>query len=219
VRLLIALVIWIGAVAAAVEVSTVVADSIHNPAATATQTGGGTTSPTSTAPATATIDPTAVKPTDSVSMFRTANLARALATIRSHLGARAKLEEFTIYPGYIAATAVGSASASAADIYLNVDGSYSQTSGGGGTGTPAFALSRVSATAPATLAHRIATAGRVAESQLNYFVAQVDLSDNKFRWLVYPKTGNRVEYFEAPGANGQLLEYLNNSSSGLQPVR
>jgi hypothetical protein len=36
---------------------------------------------------------------------------------------------------------------------------------------------------------------------------------------VYPKQGGRVEYFQATGATGQLLEYRTNSATGLQPVR
>jgi hypothetical protein len=47
----------------------------------------------------------------------------------------------------------------------------------------------------------------------------VDPSTNRFRWLVYTVAGSRVEYFQAAGATGELLEYVPNSSKGLQPVR
>jgi hypothetical protein len=65
---------------------------------------------------------------------------------------------------------------------------------------------------------RIATSGGVPESQLHYMVAEIDPSANRFRWLVYPLQGNRVKYFQAAGATGQLLEYLSNSSTGPRPV-
>jgi len=104
-------------------------------------------------------------------------------------------------------------------FYVNSQGSYSVEQTGGSPGdTPLFPLERIDAAVPAALAARIARAARVPESQLHYMVAEVDLSSKQFRWLVYALDTNRVEYFQAPGATGQLLEYLRNGSTGPQPV-
>ena len=217
-RLLIALVVWIGAVAAAVAVSSTVADSIHAKPAAAVSGGSGASGSNPTQPAGGPPDPSTIKPMDPLSLFRTANLTRALATVRAHVGAGARIDNFALYPGYLAMTQVRGASE--VEVYIDADGRYSTTNTGGSPGgLPVFPLSLVSATVPAALAQRIATSGHVAESELGYFVAEVDPVRNTFRWLVYPKQGNRVEYFQAAGATGQLLEYLAGSSTGLQPVR
>jgi hypothetical protein len=50
-------------------------------------------------------------------------------------------------------------------------------------------------------------------------VVEQDPANNTFRWLVYPRHGNRLEYFEATGATGPLLEYLADGSTGPRPVR
>jgi hypothetical protein len=219
-RLLIALIVWIGAVAGAGELSTVVAHSIHNAPAGAAGTsgsgsgGGGSDAGSSGAP----LDASSVKPTDALSLFRTSNFTRALTTVRSHLGAGAQLDMLALYPGYLDLTAVRAGSE--VNVYIAADGRYTETNTGGNPGGSAlFSLKRVKTDVPAALARRIATSGHVPESQLNYMVVQVDPADHHFRWLVYPRQGNRVEYFQATGATGSLLEYLTNSSTGLRPVR
>jgi hypothetical protein len=212
-RLLTALIVWVGALVGAVELSTVVAHSIHNqPAATATgvESGGGAGgSP---------FNPSAVKPTDPQSLFRTSNFARAFGAARAHLGAEAQLVTLALYPGYLDMTSVGAGGE--VNVYVAANGKYTQTNTGGNPGSlPAFSLTQVQIDVPAALARRIATAGHVPESELNYMVAHVSSADRHLRWLVYPRRGNRVEYFQASGARGPLLEYLSNSSTGLQPVR
>jgi hypothetical protein len=218
-RLLIALLAWVAAVAGAVELSTAVAHSIHNPAPTSSSgssgssgsTGGGGGS--SAAP----FDASSVKPTDPRSLFRTANLQRTFTAARTHLGARAKLEMVALYPGYVVLTAVKQGHELDVDIQAN--GTYISTdTGGSSAGSALFSLPRVKTDVPSALARQIASSGRVPESQLNYMVAELDPVDGHFRWLVYPRQGNRVEYFEAPGATGPLLELLANSATGLQPV-
>jgi hypothetical protein len=163
-------------------------------------------------------DASSVRPTDPRSLFRPANLGRALAATRAHLGARAQLDMLVLYPGYLDLTAVGAGGE--INVYIDANGSYmANNTGGNPGGSPLFSLPRVQADVPAALARRIAGSGHVPEPQLNYMVAEVDPADNHFRWLVYPRQGNRVEYFQASGATGPLLEYLSNSSTGLQPVR
>jgi hypothetical protein len=151
-------------------------------------------------------------------MFRTANFSAALGKARAALGAGAQVDNFAIYPGYISLTAVKGGRE--VDFYVDANGNAQQTDTGGSPGgTSLFRLSQVSPTAPAALAHRISTAGRVPESQLHYMVVDIDpTSNNKLEWLVYTLEGNRVEYFKAPGATGQLFEYRANSSTGLQQV-
>jgi hypothetical protein len=227
-RLLIALVVWIAAAAGAAELSVAVAHSIHTPPAGAATGaggsgtggggggGGGGASTSTGGSGGAAFDASSVKPTDSRSLFRTANFARALALIREHLGAGAKLDNVALYPGYLAVTAVRRGTE--VDVYLAADGNYTQSSGGDPGDSPLFSLSRVKTDVPAALAQRIAGPGHVPQSQLNYMVVEVDPIVHQLRWLVYPRQGNRVEYFQASGASGPLLEYLSNSSTGLQAV-
>jgi hypothetical protein len=237
-RLLIALVVWIAAAAGAAELSVAVAHSIHNPPAGAATGasgsgsgvggsgsgsggsgggGSGSGSASASGSAGAAFDASSVKPTDSRSLLRTANFARALALVREHLGAGAKLENLALYPGYLAVTAVRRGTE--VDVYVAADGTYTQSSGGDPGDSPLFSLTRVKTNVPAALAQRIAGPGHVPESQLNYMVVEVDPIDHQLQWLVYPRQGNRVEYFQAPGATGPLLEYLSNGSTGLQAVR
>ncbi len=238
-RLLIALIVWIAAVAAAAELSSAVAGSIHSTPAAATTSSGtgsgsgsasgtgsgsGSASGTGSGSGSATgtgagpLDPSSVNAADAVSLFHTANFARALAAVRAHLGPGTRLAQLALYPGYLDLTAVSPGGE--VNVYIAVDGHYEQNDTGADPGTsPLFPLARVSAREPAALAARIATAGHVPAAQLNYMVAEADPTNGQFRWLVYPHQGNRVEYFETSGANGRLLEYLANSSTGPQPVR
>jgi hypothetical protein len=213
-RLLIALVVWIGAAAGAAGLSTVVADSIHNPPGSSTSSGGGSGFGGSGG---SSFDASAVTATDPVSLFRTPNFARALAAARSNLGSGAQVEELALYPGY--ASVIAAKGGMQVDFYINAAGTTNVSSGGSPGGLPLLSLARVNANVPAALARRIATAGHVPESQLHYMVAQIDPVDHQFRWLVYTVQGSSVEYFQAAGATGPLLEYRQNSSTGLQPVR
>ena len=202
-RILIALVVWAGAVVGAAGLSTVVADSIHT---------------TGTAAASSSFDASTVKATDSDSLFRTANLERALALARTHLGAGAQIDRFVLYPGYLDLTAVKAGSE--ADVYIDASGRYEPTSTGGNPGdSPLFSLTRIKADAPAALAQRIAGATQVPEAQLNYMIAQGDPSTHHFQWLVYTLHGSAALYFQTSGPNGPLFELRTNSSTGLQRVR
>lgn len=213
-RVTIALVVWAAAVVGAIALSSAVAGSIHtSPRSVASagpgQAGGsaGSTSP----------DPSSIRATDPSSMFRTANFSAALAKARAAVGAGAGIDNFAIYPGYISLTAVKGGSE--VDLYMDANGNVEQTATGGSPGgTTLFRLSQISPTVPDALARRIATAGRTPESQLHYMVVEIDPTSSKLEWLVYPLEGNHVEYFKAPGATGQLLEYRTSSSTGPQPV-
>jgi hypothetical protein len=204
-RLLIALVIWVGAVFGAVAVSSTVAHSIHRTSAGGSGGGGG-------------VDASTVKAADTSSMFRTANLSRAINTIRGHLGGAAPLTDAALYPGYLSITAIKHGTE--ADVYVDVNGSYNETDTGGDPGSDRpFPLAKISANTPAAIAHKIATEAHVPTSQLHYMVIERDPISHKIEWLVYTLPGHRVEYFQTSGANGQLYVYRTNSSTGLQRVK
>lgn len=213
-RIVIAIVIWAAAVVGAVAVSSAVSSSIHNRPASAATAGAGFSSGNSGS----SVDPSSITATDQSSLFRTANLAKALAKARSALGADAQLDNFALYPGYLSITAVKGSNE--VDFYVDETGNVQQTaSPGSAGGTAMFRLSQIGAGIPAALAQRISTAAHVPTSQLHYVVVMVDpVSGHGLWWLVYPVQGNAVEYFKASGATGRLLEYRTNSSTGLQPV-
>jgi hypothetical protein len=199
VRLVIALLVWAAALAGAAGVSTLVADHVRKERATAS------------------FDASAVTAADPHSLFRTANFARALAAVRKHFGAEAEVSDFVVYPGYLSATVVTSP-ATSTDVYVSAAGRYEASDGGTPGSFPKFSIGRISADAPAVLAARIAAAARTPLTQLHYMVAERELIENDFRWLVYTVPGSRVEYFEAPSPTGRLSEYLSGSSNGLQTV-
>jgi hypothetical protein len=219
-RLLVALIVWAGAVAAAVGLSSVVAGSIHTSSTATSATGGGSGTDTGTGGGTTSekpFDASTVKPTDSISLFRTSNFARALTSARGQLGPHAQVEMLALYPGYLSMTAVNGGKQ--ADVYIDAQGSNRTISIGANVGgAPVFPFARVNPGVPAALAHRIATAAHVPESQLRYMVVEIDPTSPHIRWLVYTNQGNRVEYFQASGATGPLYEYRANSSRGLQQV-
>jgi hypothetical protein len=198
-RLLIAVVVWVAALAGAAEVSTLVADHVRKERATAS------------------FDASAITAADPRSLFHAANFARALAPVRKHFGSEAQLNDFVVYPGYLSATVVTSPSSST-DVYVNAAGRYDATDGGTPGSTPTFSITRIAADAPALLAQRIAVDGRTPLSQLHYMVAEVELIERRFHWLVYTVPGSRVEYFQISSPTSRLFEYVNGSSVGLQPV-
>jgi hypothetical protein len=199
VRLLIAVVVWAAALAGAAEVSSLVADQVR------------------TERATASFDASKLTATDARSMFRTANFRRALATVRKHFGSEASFSDFVVYPGYLSATVVTSPT-TATDVYVSAAGKYDTTDAGTPDSFPRFSIARITADAPAVLAARIAVAGRTPLAQLHYMVAEEELIEKRFRWLVYTVPGSRVEYFEASSPTGRLSEYVRGSSVGLQPI-
>jgi hypothetical protein len=221
VRLLIALVVWVAAVIGAAAISSTVAGGIHNKPAGTASLGSGVSSGGSSVTASGSSsgpDPSSIKSTDKLSLFRTANLDHALSTARRALGSGAQIGNFALYPGYLSITAVKGGSE--VDFYVDANGRVIQTATGGSADPEStFRLAQVGGSVPAALAHRIASAGHVPESQLHYIVVDVDTeAGHKLEWLVYAVQTSRAEYFKAPGATGPLLEYRRNSSTGLQPV-
>lgn len=216
-RLLVALIVWAAAAAGAYELQTVVAKSIGDKPATGSSGLSTTGISSSGSSSSGSTDPSSVTATDSQSLFRTANFAKALATARTHAGANARMTELALYPGYLSLQYVTGSSQT--NLYIAVNGTVDETSGGDVGGQAVVPLGDVTANAPATLARRIATLAHTPTSQLHYMVATADPISGKFSWSVYPLSGNAVDYFKADGgASGKLLEYRSGSSTGLQPV-
>jgi hypothetical protein len=202
-RLLVAIIVWVAAIAGAAEVSAVVAHSIkHN--------GSSSSSGSS-------VDPSSVTAADPSSLFHTANLERALTAAKSSLGADAQLDDFVIYPGYLSVTAVKNGTE--IQFYDGVNGNVNTSTGGSPGSSKLFSLSQITADAPAAIAQRIATLAQVPESQLHYFIAGPDPISSKFGWLVYTVAGSSVEYFQTGGPTSPLFEYRTNSSTGLERLK
>src|SRR5438067_12771300 len=94
-RLLIGVVVWVAVVIGAIQLSSVVADSVHSSAVTsAGVSGSGSgTSGSESGGASGSFDASSVKATDPVSLFRSANFARALTLARRELGAHGQLTD------------------------------------------------------------------------------------------------------------------------------
>jgi hypothetical protein len=198
-RLVIALIVWAAAIAGAAGLSSVVAQHVH------------------TEQASASVDASKVTATNSLSMFRTANFAKALAIAQNKLGADAQLDQLVVYPGYADFTAVKGGTE--VDLYVNVTGTADVTTGGTPGDEPLFPLSKFKASDPEALAARIAKAGHVPQAGLNYMVAQADPITRHFDWLIYPQKGHGVDYFQTSGPARRLFVYKTNSQTGLTRVR
>ncbi|MGO9791435.1 MAG: hypothetical protein ACLP8S_18630 [Solirubrobacteraceae bacterium] len=195
-RLLIALVVWVGVVAGAWEIQAAVADGI-----------GSSSSSAST-------DPSSVKASNSDSLFRAANLAKALAIVHDHLGAAAKVTDATLYPGYLALTLVKGGQEDHVVVY--VGGSYvDQGTGGDATGDLMFPLSKLTVDGPATLTQRIAAGAKIPVSRLNYINLSVDSSSNLLDWDVYPLDTSQIGYFEATSPAGPITAMTASGPSSL----
>lgn len=222
-RLLAVLAVWAAAVVAAVAVSSAVAGSIHKTAKTSTKGGVSISfgdssgdSSGSGSGGSSSVDPSSVKATDRLSMFRAPIFTPALAAARKQLGANARVEEFVIYPGYLSVQAAKGNTE--ANFYGAVNGQANISTGGSPGGTPTFSLSKINPGAPPALVAKITRAAHIPASQLHYMVAEADPSSNRFRWLVYTTPDSRVEYFETGGIGAPLFEYRKNSATGLQRV-
>jgi hypothetical protein len=202
-RVLIALLVWAAAIAGGIGVSSVVADSIHTNRAAA---------------AAANIDVSTIIATDSKSLFTTANFSTALSAATKKLGPNANVSNFVVYPGYLSITA--NTGSSSVDLYVSATGTVDTTSlSSASPGDTVFPLSQINASDLSVLAQRIATKADVPESQLHYFVAQVSSTSKNPQWLVYCVQASSVEYFQAKGPRGRLLEYPKNGATGLIPVK
>ncbi len=200
-RWIVALAVWVAAVAGAAGLSSVVASTVR------TEQASGASS--------SSFDASAVKAADANSLFHTATLAKALSIARSHIGSGAQLDSLVIYPGYLSMTQVKGTRE--ADVYIAVNGRYDLTDTGSHIGDSSlFSLARVSATAPALIAQRIAKLAHTPLSQLHYIVLEPDPETHRTRWLIYTVEGNPTTYFQTAGPHARLFKL---GPNGLERVR
>jgi hypothetical protein len=199
-RLLIALVVWAGAIAGAAGLSSVVAAKAGKDQAAAS------------------FDASNVTAADPVSLFHPANLDKILAVERKHLGSEAEFNDFVLYPGYLSLTEV--ANGSDTNVYINANGKYEVLSTTDAAGNSrVFSLKHVGGASIDAVVQKIVTKAHFPLSQLHYLVIDGDPISHHLNWLVYPVRGTPVEYFETSGPHGHLLQLLKNSPAGPTPVR
>ncbi len=195
-RLLIAIVVWAGAIVGGVALSSSVAHTVHNEQAkAATTTSGSKPTPN--------FSPDSVKPADPRSLFVGANFARALALVRGHVGRNADVKMVEVFPGQLEMTV--ETSDSELSIIARADGEYLSSSDSNRSSGQVFTLSQVSANVPPSLARRIAAHGHVPVSGLNFMQVRIDEINRVFHWYVYPKQAN--VYFQADTAHGPIQQF------------
>jgi hypothetical protein len=200
-RLIVALAVWAAAVAGAVALSSAVASSVKSEQASDASSSS--------------FDAGAVKAADSNSLFHTANFGKVLGIARKHIGSGAQLDSLVIYPGYLSMTQVKGTRE--ADVYIAANGRFDLTAMGSHVGdSRVYSLARVPASAPATIAQRIAKLAHTPLSQLHYMIFEPDPVTHRTRWLIYTVEGNPITYFETGSAHGRLFKL---GSNGLEPVR
>ncbi len=206
-RLLIAFIAWIGAIAASAAISTAVASSIHGSSTTpAAAIHAGPTTPSNVpTPAPPAVNAAGVKPTDTDSLFIGSNFARILAIAKQHLGARADIETTRLTPGDLELTTVDTNDHHQSAVVIDANGRYTATRTGALVGSAqVYYLSQLGASTPATLARRIAAGAHVPISHLEYMLIATDPARQEFFWRVYAsKVG---VYFQAASAHGPILE-------------
>jgi hypothetical protein len=212
-RFLIALLAWIGAVAASIAVASAVANSIHPSQTTSSgaaagpvpSSGASTSTAPAVVPAPPTFDPSSVKPTDPRSLFVGSNFRKALAVAAHHIGTRANIETTRVAPGDLQMTTVGK-NDEQHTVTVDADGTYRSADAGllGGS-AQVYYLSQLGGNVPATLARRIAAGAHVPVSDLGYMLVHTDPGTQEFFWRVYPTRPSGI-YFQALNANGPIKE-------------
>ncbi|MGO9971854.1 MAG: hypothetical protein ACLP01_03285 [Solirubrobacteraceae bacterium] len=206
-RLLIALVVWVGCIGGAWEIQQAVASNYPSSSSSSGSSASGGGASTGSGGGASSFDPSSVKATDSDSLFRTANFTKALATVRKQYGADAQLTNVALYPGYFDPTIVRGGQEVNDDV--EADGTVNVSTGGSAQGDQTFPLTQLPADGPQTLAERIAKYGGTPESELNYMVIDVDPTSGKIEWLVYPLQGSKVEYFQAASPTTLIHGFVN----------
>ena len=198
-RLLIAVIVWAGALAGAAALSSSVASTVHDQqvkAAATVVTQASTPHPN--------FDPSAVKAADPRSLFVGENFAKVLVLVRRHLGAQADIESLEVFPAQLEAT-VRQPSAEVS-VIARIDGEYLSSSDSNVSGsTQAFRLSQIHADVPPSLVRRISRHGRVPVSAQRFMQVRIDTLNHVFHWYVYP-TRDGI-YFQADNAHGPIQEF------------
>jgi hypothetical protein len=176
VRLLVAIVIWLAAIAGAAGVSSAVSNSIHP-----------------------SVDATSITAAQPGSMFEADNFAKALTTIKGRLGANITTQQVVIYPGYVSVEADRGSSSVFAVLYAG--GRWREdVSDGAASQSATFPLSQVSPSDPRALVAKLAQSSHVPASSLRYMVAQPDSASKGLRWVIYTSASSQPYiYTEANG--------------------
>jgi hypothetical protein len=207
-RMLVALIVWIGAVTGAIALSTAISNankgtSTASPAAA--QTAGPTSTSTTAGASGSSFQFGAVKSTDSDSLFVGSNFKRALGVARQHLGPRANIESVLVTPGRLLLTVL---SASNGTQYASVlaNDRYGIADGGQLVGSQqVFYLSQVGVNVPSGLLKRIHQRAHVGLASIRSLEVQTDKATQSFYWAVHQT--NSSSYFLAPNAlDGPLQE-------------
>jgi hypothetical protein len=205
-KLLIAIVVWVGALAGAAELSNTVAAQ-HKSAgkgAVAAGTGAVSASTTAVSAGTASFDPSSVKAADRLSLFKTANLAEALSSARAHLSRDTQLAGATIYPGYLVLTCVSRGTDR--QLVIEANGMYAGSTSVGSSAQAHFPIEQLSAAAPSKLAREIAATAHVAGSRLGYMTLSVNPGSG-LKWQIYPLRTGAILYYQASVTGRHLVAW------------
>ena len=164
-RILIAVVVWVGAVIGAVAVSNAVSSIIHTNTATRANTAlsvGSSGSASANSGSANGPDPSSIKSTDPTSLFRTANFEKALGKARAALGSGAGSRTSPVPRLPDGDRGQGRQR----DRFLRRRERPRRTAATGGSSgaTGVFHLSQIGAGVPEAIAHRIQAAAHLPES-------------------------------------------------------
>jgi hypothetical protein len=216
-RLTFAVVVWAGAVLAALGLATVVSSSVHDQqvaakrkaakvvrsahdvgsGAQARREGGVGTEPPRPR------DAAAVGPSSPRSLFRAQNLTVALAALRGALRANADLSAFDLYPSE--ADAIVADAGARRIVRVDVDGDVRQGRREDFSGSlQVIYLWQIQPGVPQSLARQIARRGRVPTRRLDRMVVDTTQAGNLAGWTIYPRESTRR--FTALLTGGALAE-------------
>jgi hypothetical protein len=199
-RAAVAVLAWVGAIAAAAALSAAVAGSIHTDQATAKRKAAtvvrsahdlgtghdvsdeGRLGKEPTRPRAA----AQVSPTSPRSLFRARNLTIALAALRGALGANADISAFDLYPSE--ADAIVAANGTRQVVRVNADGDVHRSRPQDFSGSlQVLYLWQIRAGVPQSLARRIAKRGGVPTRRLDRMVVDVTQRGDLAGWTIYPR--------------------------------
>ena len=141
------------------------------------------------------------------SLFRTANLRRALDVLRRQIGAGATLASFRLEAGAITAEVEGGAGRS---VVVSKRFKLTSVPTPGVTPTVSFSLAQISPSAPERIMVQVAPKTGVSLGGVDYLLIAIDPSTGKPGWVVYLRdgrgsysadlAGGHVKPVAAPGA-------------------
>lgn len=210
-RLLLAIVVWVGCAFAGVAVANVatgpVTKALNQHAASS---ASGSVSPSITPPKPP-FNPTAVTASSRRSLFAPANFRRALAVAKSHLGPNARMESIEIYPGQLELRVAQHGRESDLSVFANDQFNSDANPTPLTPPVTSYSLSRVSVTAPGTLIARLRAAIHLRPSQIIYVGVHIDPGTHSSYYAVYTK--QLTYWYRAYSAHGTIERF-----GGAQPA-